>query len=470
MRICEWTRFDEEGAALDARIERDVVATPPFHLLALSGSARLQRRAAETWVRAQCPPDPSLGPIPRVPPHEKIRIGYFSADFRHHAVSMLAAELFETHDRSRFEITAFAFGPPSEDAMRTRLSGAFDRFIEVQGRSDRQIALLARDFHIDITVDLGGFTRHCRPGIFALRAAPLQVSFLGYTGTMGAPYIDYLVADPTVVPEQSRQHYREKIIYLPDSFQVNGTQRGMGTRAFTRSELRLPSSGFVFCCFNNNYKIAPGTFDGWMRILSRVEDSVLWLLEDNPQTSRNLRQAAERRHVGAERLVFAPRMPLADHLARHRAANLFLDTLPFNAHTTASDALWAGLPVLTLLGESFAGRVAASLLTAIGLPELITKTAAEYESLAVDLAVHPERLDSLRERLVQNRTATPLFDTQRYTRHLEAAYAQIQARYQAGLPPDHIWVGNVPMGTPPAAHEAKPQRLSSLRSGSTNRS
>jgi predicted O-linked N-acetylglucosamine transferase (SPINDLY family) len=455
MQICDWTDFDEEVADLAARIEGDEAASPPFPLLAVLGSARLQRKAAEIWVREQCPADSSLPTIPRVAAipaaaAQRIRIGYFSADFRQHPVSILAAELIETHDRSRFEITAFAFGPASDDAMRTRLAGAFDRFLEVQGRTDREIALLARELQIDIAVDLGGFTQHCRPGIFALRAAPLQVEFLGYPGTLGAPYMDYLVADPTLIPEHSRAHYREQILYLPHTALPHDSQQPIAEQCLSRRQAALPDSRFVFCCFNNVAKITPDTFAGWMRILSKVPGSVLWLSATHPTAQSNLRREAMSRGVEPQRLIFAARLAsLPEHLARHRVADLFLDTLPYNAHTTASDALWAGLPVLTQLGETFAGRVAASLLSAIDLPELITSSPAQYEALAIDLATDPQRLARLKERLAQNRLSTPLFDTRRYTQHLEDAFTIIHTRHQAGLPTADIVVHTAERETPP---------------------
>ena len=328
--------------------------------------------------------------------------------------------------------------------MRQRLASAFDRFIDTRDRSDREVALLARELGIDIAVDLKGFTQEGRTPIFAHGAAPIQVSYLGYPGTMGADYIDYLIADPTLIPAAHRADYAEKVVYLPDCYQPNDTRRRISDRIFTRAELGLPENAFVFCCFNNNYKITPGVFDSWMRILKAVPGSVLWLFEGNAAAASNLRQEAGRRGVEAARLVFAPLMELSGHLSRHRQADLFLDTLPYNAHTTASDALWAGLPVLTRIGETFAGRVAASLLNAIGLPELIVDSTAAYESQAIALALTPGALDAIRRKLAANRFATPLFDIASYTRHLEAAYAAMHERYRAGLPPDHIHVASKP--------------------------
>jgi predicted O-linked N-acetylglucosamine transferase (SPINDLY family) len=295
---------------------------------------------------------------------------------------------------------------------------------------------------IDIAVDLNGFTEHSRTGIFALRAAPLQVNYIGYPGTMGAEYVDYLIADSTLIPNTSQQHYSEKIAYLPNCYQVNDGKRPIADKTFSREELGLPRTGFVFCCFNNNYKISSSTFDGWMRILRRVDGSVLWLFEDNPTAACNLRKEANARGVSVGRLIFAKRMPLAEHLARHRAADLFIDTLPYNAHTAASDALWTGLPLLTCIGQTFAGRVAASLLKAIDLPELITTTQEQYETLAIELATNPQLRKQIRHKLERGRLTTPLFDTQLFTRHIEDAYAQMYERYQADLPPDHIYVSS----------------------------
>jgi predicted O-linked N-acetylglucosamine transferase (SPINDLY family) len=292
---------------------------------------------------------------------------------------------------------------------------------------------------IDIAIDLGGFTKGSRTGIFALRAAPIQINYLGYPGTMGADYIDYLVADNVLVPEVSRSHYTEKIIYLP-CFQVNDRKREISEKVFSRKELGLPESGFVFCCFNNSYKITPLTFDSWMRILKGVDSSVLWLSESSPAASENLRKAADARGVDSGRLVFAEKLPLlADHLARYRAADLFIDTLPYNAHTTASDALWAGLPVLTCTGEALASRVAASLLNAIEVPELITASQEEFEAMALSLARNPEQLIAIRRKIERNRLTTPLFHTEYFARHLEDAFTQIYDRYHDDLPPEHVF-------------------------------
>jgi predicted O-linked N-acetylglucosamine transferase (SPINDLY family) len=373
-----------------------------------------------------------------------MRIGYFSSDCHDHATMFLMAGLFEEHDRTRFEVTVFSFGLASQDAMRQRLLAGVERFIDVREKSDQEVVALARSLELDIAVDLKGFTSGARTELFALRVAPIQVSYLGYPGTMGVPYMEYLIADHTLIPAPSRVHYSEKVVYLPDSYQVNDSRRAIAARVFTREQVGLPAQGFVFCCFNNSYKILPAVFDVWMRLLQRVPGSVLWLLQDNAGAMQNLYQEAQRRGVDPSRLVFATRLGHSEHLSRQRLADLFLDTLPYNAHTTASDALWSGLPVLTCMGESFAARVGASLLKAVGLPELISENLAQYEALAVQLASQPQRLAALRERLAANRATAALFDTRRFTRNLERAYAQILQRHRDGLPPDHIEVGSEP--------------------------
>jgi protein O-GlcNAc transferase len=438
LQICDWTGFAPGLAEIAGAIERHVAASPPFHLLVASDSPVLQRQGAEAWVRAeQSAGTEAIVFAPR-PHHPKIRLGYFSADFRNHATAYLIAELFELHDKTRFEVVAFSFGPDVQDVMRQRVASACDQFLDVRVKSDREVAELALTLGIDIAIDLMGFTNHSRVGIFVARAAPVQVSYLGFPGTMGLPTMDYLIADRIVMPDGAAADYSEKVIYLPDCYQVNDRRRAVATQAFTREELGLPSVGFVFCCFNNSFKIAPATFDIWMSLLRRVGGSVLWLLEDNSVATCNLRREAQRRDVDPSRLVFGGRMSAPEHLARHAAADLFVDTLPYNAHTTASDALWAGLPVLTYVGNTFAGRVAASLLTAAGLPELITRTAAEFEARAVELAADSNQLVALRRRLAERRDSTALFDTPRFVRNLESAFRRIHERHLAGGSPQSI--------------------------------
>jgi predicted O-linked N-acetylglucosamine transferase (SPINDLY family) len=445
MHLCDWNGFDAAVAEMSGRICRKERAAEPYSVLTLTDSLPVQRQAAETWVNAAHPTDRRPPSTARGERHGRIRVGYFSADYYNHATAYLMAGLFESHHRERFELVAFSFGPDRHDEMRARLSGAFDRFIDVRTRSDREIAELSRELEIDIAVDLKGYTQNHRAGIFAHAAAPIQVNYLGFPGTMGARYIDYILADATVIPVQSMHHYSEKVVHLPNSYYPTSYRaldplQTDAAREFSRVELGLPPTGFVFCCFNNHIKITPDTFGGWMRILEKTPGSILWLFEANGTAIDYLRREAERHGVSGARLVFARRMSAADHLRRHRLADLFLDTLPYNAHTTATDALWTGLPVLTLMGESFAARVAGSLLNALNLPELIANTREQYEAMAIELASNPGRLAQLRERLAANKSTAPLFDTTLLTRHIERAYEQMYERHQAGLAPAHISV------------------------------
>jgi predicted O-linked N-acetylglucosamine transferase (SPINDLY family) len=439
MQICDWSAFDADMRQLTADVQAGLPVGAPLPMLTLTDEASLHKIAAELWIRSECSSSSVLGPIESRRRGEKIKIGYFSPDFRNHPVSQLTTDLFERHDRERFELTAFALGPPVHDTMRTRLQSLFDAFIDVQNQSDLEVASLARRLEIDIAVDLGGLTENCRTKIFALRAAPIQISFLGYPGTMGADFIDYLIADRMVVPESQQAHYSEKIIYLPGCYLPSDLIRPPGVNPFTRKELGLPENAFVFCCFNNTGKLMPDTFESWTRILRQVEDSVLWLPNSNAAATDNLRREITRRGIAPERLIFASRIDsLAEHRARLGHADLFLDTFPYNAHATALDAVWAGLPMVTRMGESFAARVAASLLTAIGLPEVITTSAEHYEELAVQLARDPGRLADLRAKLLRNRSATQAFDVPRFAANLESAYRVAFERYLQGSSPDHI--------------------------------
>ena len=439
MRMCAWDNFSENIEKLRHIVQSNGKASHPFNMLSLIDDNTLHQKSAEIYANAFYPVNPFLGAIPKIPRHEKIRIGYFSADFRHHAVSILTAELFELHDKNKFELIAFSFGPDDQSPMRARLNHAFDKFIDVSSMSDIEIAKLARELEIDIAVDLGGFTLDSRTGIFAYRAAPIQISYIGYLGTMGTKYIDYLIADQTIIPEDMRQLYSEKIIYLP-SYQVNDSNRKIAEKVFTKEELGLPNKGFVFACFNNNYKILPAVFDSWMRILKAVEGSVLFLYAENEWTQSNLINEAQKRGIDSERIIFGKYLPADENLARYKACDLFLDTSPYNAGTTASDALWAGLPVLTMMGSSFASRVAASLLNAIDLPELITGTQTSYESKAIDLASNPEKLAAIKLKLAENRGRTALFNTALFAKNIESAYSTIYQRYQENLLPDHVQV------------------------------
>lgn len=433
-QCCDWRHYHAEVAECLRRIEADEAAASPFSLLAQPSSPEQQKRCASLYARNFT--SPAIPKFSHANP--RIRIGYFSADFFSHATAFLMAELFERHDRNRFEIFAYAFDGVKNDPMLDRIKAAVEHFTDVSHLSDEEIAAQARQDRIDIAVDLKGYTQFARSGIFAQHAAPVQVNYLGFPGSMGAPFIDYIVADSVIIPPGTESNYSEHIIRLPGSYQPNDRQRRIAPDAQERNAHGLPEEGFVFCCFNNNFKITPDIFDIWMRLLTNVDGSVLWLFEDNAQVAPNLRREAAARGVDPQRLIFAARLPLDEHLARHRHADLFLDTHYCNAHTTASDALWAGLPLVTCAGNTFASRVAASLLHACGMAELVTHSLQDYEQLCLTLARDSERLARLREHLSQQRERLPLFDTPGYVHRLESAWAQIHARHQAGLPPAHM--------------------------------
>jgi protein O-GlcNAc transferase len=427
--LCDWSDFNAERRNLLAAINDDRLVIDPFDFLSVSSSPADQLRYATLFAEKQS----------KFPPlwhgdvylHERIRVAYLSGDFYDHAVMHLMAGLFENHDKSRFEVSAISFGPDDNSPIRRRVIGAIEKFINVKTKSNQEIAELIRQKNIDILVDLQGYTHRARYNVLARRPAPIQVNYLGYPGTMGAKCIDYILADRIVIPPEHFDYYKERVVWMPESYLVNDSRRPISAQVPSRSECGLPGDGFVFCCFNNSYKITPDIFNIWMRVLRKVEKSVLWLREDNATASLNLRQEAEKRGVAANRLVFAARMSqAADHLGRHQHADLFLDTLPYNAHTTASDALWTGVPVLTSLGTTFAGRVAASLLTAIGMEELITYSLEDYEALALEIARDSFRFSELKSRLAYNRNNYPLFNTQRFTRHIENAYITMWEQYK----------------------------------------
>jgi predicted O-linked N-acetylglucosamine transferase (SPINDLY family) len=439
MKSGSWSDLSGSVEEISKRVLVGEKVTSPFIMLALNDNASLHKQASEIFARNKYPENPILGPIPKHPKKEKIRIGYFSADFKNHAVSILTAELFELHDKDRFEIIAFSFGVDDKSPIRSRLSQAFSQFIDVRGMSDLDIAKLSRELRVDIAVDLSGYTSDNRTGIFSYRAAPIQVNWLGYPGTIGANFMDYIVADKTIIPAQSEQFYTEKVVSLPDTYIVDDSKRLASSRVFTRAELGLPENVFVFCCFNNDYKFNPQVLDAWARILLQVKNSVVWISENNQSFKGNITAEFNQRGIDSSRVIFAQRQDLmADHLARYALADLFLDTCPYNAHTTALDSLKAGIPVLTLMGQSFASRVAASLLRAVGLPELIANTWEEYEALAIELAMSPQKLAQMKSRLADNRMTAPLFNTPLFTKNLETAYSKMYERYQADLPVDHI--------------------------------
>jgi predicted O-linked N-acetylglucosamine transferase (SPINDLY family) len=441
LRRCDWTGYDQQAAQIAADIAAGKRASMPFENIAISGSPRDQLECTRLWISDKCPPSATPLWSGQRYRHDRIRLAYLSDDFHEHAIAYLVAGLFEHHDRNRFETIGVSFSLDSTSETRTRLKNSLDRFIDVRSKSDLEAATLLRDMEVDIAVDLMGLTGSSRPAILALRPAPVQVNYLGYPGTMGAETIDYVIADRVIIPESDRPHYSEKVVYLPDTYASADCRRRIADRTPSRAEAGLPETGFVFCSFNNSYKIAPRMFDIWMRLLREVDGSVLWLLNADEAAVANLRREASERGVAADRLVFAPRVKVDDHLARHRLADLFLDTLPYNAHTTASDALWAGLPLVTCPGSTFAGRVAGSLLTAVGLPELITPSLEDYAALALKLARDRDLLAATKAKLAKNRDTHPLFDTARFTRNIEAAYERMWLLAQNGEPATGFDVG-----------------------------
>lgn len=437
LQLCDWSGYAERVAELVAGVERGDAVITPFQFLALPSNPALQAHCAARYVAEQFP---RVGTRPQPPeePGGRVRLGFFSSDFREHPMANLIVDLIGRLDRSRFIVHGYALAPSDGSPARRKLEAAFDRLDDLFMLDDDAAVALARSHGLDIAIDLNGHTAGERGRLFAAGLAPVQVAHLGYPGSCGAPYIDYLIADASVVPASERVHYSEHIVELPDTYWFDNVAREVAASTPSRADLGLPDDGFVFCCFNNAYKLSPDVFDLWMRLLQDTQGSVLWLLHNSDQQAANLAHEAGARGVDPGRLVFAPRAPLAEHLARQRAADLFLDTFHYNAHTTASDALLVGLPLVTLRGPCFAGRVAASLLAAAGLPELITDSPDAYFELARELASDPARLASVRERLASARDQAPLFDGARYARNLENAYAAMHARRLAGQPADTL--------------------------------
>jgi protein O-GlcNAc transferase len=431
LNLCDWERTAALAEPLKEAIAAGRAVIQPFLLLGYFDDPALQLRCAGRYLRNVVLAPPPLWTGGQRPPG-KIRLAYLSADFRNSAAAYLTAELFERHDRSRFEVTAISFGPDDASAMRARLMRGFDRFEDVRGQSDREVAALLHARRIDIAIDLMGYTLGARAAILAHRPCPVQASWLGYAGSMAADFIDYVIADRTVLPEGSEEFYAEKIVRLPHSYYPSDSTNPVSDQTPTRAEAGLPEQGLVFCCFNNSWKITVPVFDIWMRLLAQAPGSMLWLLAANPGATERLHRGAAARGIDPARIVFAGRLDTPSHLARHQLADLFLDTLPYNAHTTATDALWAGLPVVTCMGTGFSARVAASLLRAIGLDELVTGDLEAYEALALKLARDPAALKSIRQKLARNQLSTPLFDAEAFRRALESAYETMTASAGGG--------------------------------------
>ncbi|SNX27941.1 Predicted O-linked N-acetylglucosamine transferase, SPINDLY family [Polynucleobacter meluiroseus] len=441
LKIGNWDGLQQEQDRIKNILLASEMIFEPFIALSFLDDPNLHLKIASMCSSVRHPNRKIFPEIERRP-HKKIRIGYFSADLWSHPVALLTAELFELHDRSQFEIYAFSLrNGPAGDLLRPRLEKAFDQFLRVENKTDQEVVALARELEIDIAIDLGGHTEFSPIDIFSYRVAPIQVSWLGYPGTTGTEYMDYILADKTLIPESSRQFFAEKIAYLPDSYMVDDSKRTASLTIFSKRELGLPEDKFIYCCFNNSYKFNQKILESWARILLKAKDSVLWISENNPFFKDNIVKEFAKLDILSTRIIFAQRVDsMADHLARYALADLFLDTLPFNAHSTALDALKAGVPLITCIGEAFPGRVAASLLNAIDLTELIANDMGQYEAMAIDFALNSEKLRAIKEKLSRNRSSSALFNTQLFTKNIEAAYSEMYQRYLADLPVEHISV------------------------------
>ena len=437
-QLCDWSRFEEDTSHFKDLGDTNILI-PPFSLLALDDDPEKELLRAKNYTEMKCPnksPHEKKSPPQNKP--KKIKIGYFSADFVNHATMHLMKKLFKIHDKSEFEIHAFSYDMYGEDNTKKDLKKEVDFFHDVRYLSDADVALLAKNKEIDIALDLKGFTLQSRLGIFSYKFAPIQISYLGYPGTLGAKFMDYMIADDIVLPDQYRKYYTEKIIYLPNSYQVNDNDKLISNKGVTRKDFGISEDDFVFCSFNQPYKITPVEFNIWMKILKAVPNSVLWLMDYFEQSKVNLKSFAESCGISSERVIFSKRMDISDHLERHKLGDLFLDTFNVNAHTTTSDSLWAGLPVLTLAGKTFSARVSASLLSAVGLKELITENIEDYEKLAIELATNKERLSRIKQKLKGNIKSYPLFNTEIYCKNLETAYKKVYENYFQGKEPEDI--------------------------------
>lgn len=435
--ICDWVGYQERLTAFEkSALNGGKRLSMPGVSTWVSGSGEVMRKLADQWVLEYQQLKKKIK-FRKISPRKKIKIGYFSPDFRTHALSSLVVEMMELHDHSKFEIYAFSF-INTVDGMQARIKSAVDYFIDVSNLSNEEVITIAEKEEIDIAIDLAGYTTGNRWDIFLNRVAPIQVNYLGYPGTLGGNFMDYIVADKVIIPEESQKYYSEKIVYMPDSYQPNDTQKQISSKQLSREEFGLPGNGIVLCCFNNSFKITPEVFEVWMRLLKQSEGSVLWLLSENHSVIENLKNAAKSHGVLEDRIIFAKNMPLAEHLARQRLADIFLDTIPYNAHTTGSEALWAGVPVVTLAGEVFASRVGASLLTALGMPELITYSLKDYENLILRLMKNPQELEAIKLKINGLKTSSPLFDTRRYVKNIESAYQIMFDSCLKGKKPDHI--------------------------------
>jgi len=443
MLICDWSNYETLSLNIQQLLRAGHEVVEPFGYQGISESENDLLLAAHMFAKQYNHVKNSHSSSMNNSNKKKIKVGYLSGEFKNQATAFLIVNLFECHDKTKFEIYAFDNGSDDQSDVRKRINNSFNQIFNIKFLSDEAVVKLIQHHEIDILVNLNGYFGQARNAVFARKPSPIQINYLGFPGTLGAEWMDYIIADRVVIPESSRHFYSEKVCYLPDTYQVNDSKRPFSNQLVSRYDAGLPQDCFVFCCFNNNYKITPENFDSWARILNSVHNSVLWLLKDNTWAMENLIRELLHRGISEKRLFFAEKKPHLEHLARHQLADLFLDTFPYNAHTTASDALWCGLPLLTLVGNTFPGRVAASLLNAIEMTELITTSRAEYEFLAIELATNPQKLSFIKEKLRNNRTQTALFNTSRFTKHIEAAFHIMMDRYLHGMPPEHIYVENL---------------------------
>lgn len=433
MSVCNWSRLKEIKINLIDRINNKSIFMHPLPLLAVTDSILIQKKVSINFTTDIHEEKNILGKFNNLNKNKKLKIAYFSGDYINHPVAYLTIQLFEMHDRENFDVIGMSYGTKPRDTMTEKIEKVFDKFIDCSNNTDIEIAKLAREMGIDIAIDLSGYTQNGRPNIFSFRVAPIQISYLGFPGTMGSKYIDYIIGDKYLIPEHYADLYTEKIIYIP-SYQVSNTNREVSTKQLNKNEYGLPEDKFIYCCFNNTFKITPSIFDRWSEILKEVKDSVLWLLGDMPEIQENLKAEIEKRGVNGNRIIFAERVSNAEYIARFKLANLFLDTFPFNAGTTANDALWAGLPILTYSGEAYASRMAGSLLTALDVKELIAKSENEYVSMAIEFAKNTEKLNCLHEKIRKNKYNSKLFNTLNTTKKIEEAYIKAYEIYKKNLP------------------------------------
>ena len=425
MYLCNWNDFDSLTKKINNALSKKYKVIEPFSFLGLLDNPAFLKLSSEIYVKDNFPKRSEIQPLTKYINHKKPRIGYFSADFYNHATLHLMMDVFKNHNKSKFDFYGFSFGPEKNDNWRNEVKKYFTKFEDVSKISDKEVAYLSRKLEIDIAIDLKGLTSNSRSGIFSYRAAPIQINYLGYPGTIGAEYMDYIIADEVIIPKENFDNYSEKVLYLPDCYQPNMMQKDISKKEFKRSDFGLPENGFVYCCFNNNYKITPHIFDIWMNMLKKVSNSVLWIFKSNETASKNLKKESIARGVDPNRIIFASYLPVEEHLKRLSLADLFLDTFPCNAHTTASDAVRMGLPIITIAGEGFASRVAASILNCVGMKELITSNKKDYQELGIELATNPKKLIELKDQLKDSVSKSTLFGSIKFTKDLENLYLQL---------------------------------------------